>query len=67
MTPTSVLNIKLTLREREIATRYAQGETYAVIAAALGLSPSTVRNHLAHCYRKLNVNNKAELALRIAQ
>jgi DNA-binding CsgD family transcriptional regulator len=57
----------LTAREREIVERYAQGETYAVIAAGLGLSPATVRNHLAHCYRKLAVNNKAELARRVFQ
>ena len=63
---TSVLD-KLSPRKREIVTRYTQGETYAVIAAALGLSPSTVRNHLAHCYRKLGVHNKTELALRVAQ
>lgn len=55
----------LTQREREIVLRYAQGETHASIAAALALSPATVRNHLAHCYRKLAVNNKAELARRV--
>ena len=57
----------LSAREREIVERYAQGETYAVIAAGLGLSPATVRNHIAHCYRKLAVNNKAELARRVLQ
>jgi len=57
----------LSPREMDIATRYAQGKTYAEIAAALALSPATVRNHIAHCYRKLAVNNKAELALRVSQ
>lgn len=57
----------LSVREMDIVTRYAQGETYTVIAAALALSPSTVRNHIAHCYRKLAVNNKAELVLRVSQ
>lgn len=56
----------LTPREREIAIRFAMGEAYTTIATALGLSSSTVRNHLAHCYRKLSVNNKAELTLRLA-
>jgi len=55
----------LSPREREIATRYARGETYAAIALALGLAPTTVRNHIANCYRKLAVNNKTELAMRI--
>lgn len=57
----------LSPREREITTRYAHGETYAEIASALSLSPATVRNHIAHCYRKLAVNNKAELVRRVFQ
>ncbi len=57
----------LSAREREIVERYALGETYAAIAAGLGLSPATVRNHIARCYRKLAVNNKAELARRVLQ
>ncbi|MCA1925051.1 MAG: LuxR C-terminal-related transcriptional regulator [Thiobacillus sp.] len=57
----------LTAREREIVARFAQGETHAGIASSLGLSPATVRNHIAHCYRKLAVNNKAELARRVLQ
>lgn len=57
----------LSAREREIVERYAQGETHAHIAAALNLSPATVRNHIAHCYRKLAVNNKAELTRRVLQ
>ncbi len=57
----------LSPREREIVERYANGETHAGIAAALAISPATVRNHIAHCYRKLTVNNKAELAKRVLQ
>jgi DNA-binding CsgD family transcriptional regulator len=56
---------QLSGREREIATRYAGGETYSAIAASLSLSPTTVRNHIAHCFHKLGVNNKAELARRL--
>lgn len=55
----------LSPREGEIAKRYARGETHAVIALALGLAPTTVRNHIANCYRKLAVSNKTELALRV--
>lgn len=54
---------RLSPREREIARRYARGETYSAIALALAISPATVRNHLAHCFHKLSVSNKAELAL----
>jgi DNA-binding CsgD family transcriptional regulator len=53
---------KLTARESEIVMRFANGETYSTISAALSLAPATVRNHLSRCYRKLGVNSKAELA-----
>lgn len=56
---------QLSAREREIALRYASGETHSAIAGALSLSPATVRNHVAHCFRKLGVSNKVELALRL--
>ncbi len=54
---------RMTLSEREfaIAERYAAGETYKEIAAKLHIAPSTVRNHLAAVYRKLEVKNKPEL------
>lgn len=57
----------LSAREREIVEHFARGETHAAIALALGLSPATVRNHIAHCYRKLAVNNKAELVRCVLQ
>lgn len=56
---------QLSPREGEVATRYAAGETYSEIATRLSLSPATVRNHIAHCFRKLGVNNKAELVRRL--
>ena len=56
----------LTPREREVAEQYARGESSGAIARALGLSPATVRNHLASCYRKLAVNNRSELTLRVS-
>ena len=55
----------LSKREMEIATRYAKGNTYNEIASALVISPATVRNHISKCYRKLSVNNKAELLARL--
>ena len=56
---------RLAPREREVAESYAQGRTYAEIAAALSLSPATVRNHIAHCFKKLGVTNKSELIHRV--
>lgn len=54
---------RLAPREREVAELYARGRTHAEIAAALGLSPATARNHIARCFKKLGVNNKSELIL----
>lgn len=64
--PKSVLD-KLTGREADIVRRYASGETYAEIARALQLSPSTVRNHISHGFAKLNVKNKGQLASLLAK
>jgi len=52
----------LSSREREIAMLYAEGKTSKQIADELCISPTTVRNHVATVYRKLQVSNKAELA-----
>ena len=51
----------LSEREREIAERYADGQTYKEIAAALFRSPSTIRNHLVTIYKKLEIGSKVEL------
>ncbi|MBK7954177.1 MAG: helix-turn-helix transcriptional regulator [Candidatus Accumulibacter sp.] len=56
---------QLSQRQREIALRYTRGETYSAIATALSLSPATVRNHIAHCFKKLGVSNKLELVRRL--
>jgi DNA-binding CsgD family transcriptional regulator len=53
---------KLTTREIEIVSRYAIGSSSSDISVVLSLSPTTVRNHIANCYKKLGVNNKVELA-----
>ena len=49
----------LTERERQILIMVAQGTTDAAISADLGLSPNTVRNHLAALYRKIGVNRRS--------
>lgn len=51
----------LSSREREIALLYASGKTSTEIADELHISSTTVRNHLATIYRKLEINNKTEL------
>ncbi len=51
----------LSAREREIAQRFARGETNKQVAQVLGVSPATVRNHLSNIYDKLGVSHRAGL------
>jgi two-component system response regulator DesR len=55
----------LTAREHEVLLAAREHPTVALIAAALFLSPGTVRNHLSSVMQKLNVHNRAE-ALKVA-
>lgn len=55
----------LSPREIEIASAYAQGDTYQAIARRLGIAPSTVRTHLATIYRKVGVSTKLDLRKQI--
>jgi len=48
----------LTAREREILERIAAGETIAIMAHAIHLSPSTVKSHVESLYRKLGVSDR---------
>jgi DNA-binding CsgD family transcriptional regulator len=52
----------LTASERRVAKLAAQGLTNRQIAQALFVSPPTVVTHLSHCYQKLNVTSRQELA-----
>ncbi|MGZ4418201.1 MAG: response regulator transcription factor, partial [Gaiellaceae bacterium] len=55
----------LTAREREILEAVSNGETNALIAKRLWLSPYTVRAHLEHIFEKLNVKTRTEAAARL--
>jgi PAS domain S-box-containing protein len=55
----------LTSREYEIVVRLARGERVPIIARALFLSESTVRNHLTSVYRKFGVISQNELLDRL--
>jgi pimeloyl-ACP methyl ester carboxylesterase/DNA-binding CsgD family transcriptional regulator len=50
----------LTAREGEILERIAQGLDNAQIAAHLGMSEKTVRNHITHIFDKLGVENRPQ-------
>lgn len=52
---------RLSARQRDIATLYAEGQTGPQIAAQFGLSPSTVNNHLGVIFKKLAVSSKVQL------
>ncbi len=55
----------LTPREGQVLTLLAEGLTNKAIAARLGVSPDTVKDHLENVYRKLEVRDRVS-ALRRA-
>jgi DNA-binding CsgD family transcriptional regulator len=52
---------RLTQRQREIVEHVAMGHTNEAIARALGVSPNTLRNHLAEVFRRLDASNRADV------
>ena len=51
-------------RERDVLSAFATGATNPAIAATLGLSPNTVKQHASSIFRKLGVRNRAEAVAR---
>jgi DNA-binding NarL/FixJ family response regulator len=54
----------LTAKEREVLARLAEGRSNAAIAAALHVTPATVKTHLAHIYEKLGASDRNEAVVR---
>jgi DNA-binding NarL/FixJ family response regulator len=54
--------IALSPREREVLTLVAEGRSNKEIAAALFLSPNTVKTHVASLLNKLHADTRAQLA-----
>ena len=54
----------LSPRERELVELMAQGRDNAQIAASMGLSEKTVRNHITSVFAKLEVENRAQAIVR---
>ena len=50
----------LTDREHEILRCVANGQSNTAIAARLGISVYTVRNHLTHIFKKLGVHSRTQ-------
>jgi PAS domain S-box-containing protein len=58
--------VELTDREREVLRLLAKGMTTAAIAERLGISRTTVKNHVQHILSKLNAHSRLE-AIRRAE
>ncbi|MET0496068.1 MAG: response regulator transcription factor [Actinoplanes sp.] len=54
----------LSSREEEVLNLLAMGLSNASIAARLGLTEKTVKNHLNHVFAKLGVRNRTEAVVR---
>ena len=57
----------LTRREQQIAEHVARGLSNRQIAAECGISPETVKRHLASIYSKLAVPGRVVLAIHVLQ
>ena len=55
----------LSTREKEIACLLLSGKTNPEIGEELYISKNTVRNHVYHIYKKLNVSTRIELVNKI--
>ena len=64
--PIAQISPILSTREMEILTALKEGLAYKQIADGLFISEGTVRKHIEHIYRKLQVNNKVS-AVNIAR
>lgn len=60
-------SLGLTPRQQEICSRIADGEEYREIAAALGISASTVVDHVRRIHRRLGVRSRAKLIMLLEQ
>ena len=65
-TPDPALDTVLTPREVEILRLVASGMTNREVAAALFISPGTVRKHLENAYAKLGVRSRAQAVAALA-
>jgi len=64
-TPAGEKDYGLTPREKEILKALSQGNSYKMVAAALGISIDTVRTHIKRIYEKLQVHSQVEAISKI--
>jgi len=56
----AIASLGLTPRECEILDLLASGQTNQELARVLGVSPNTVKTHLAHLFAKLEVDRRVK-------
>ena len=59
--------VALTPREQQIALAIADGRTNRDIAARLGITEQTVKNHLTSIFVKVGVDNRLQLGLALVK
>jgi len=59
--------LDLSTREMEVLDALCRGRTNLEIAAALDISPFTVKNHVQRIFRKIGVTNRTQAAARYAE
>jgi two-component system nitrate/nitrite response regulator NarL len=66
-TPITPSPAPLTPREQQIASAIADGRTNRDIAARLGITEQTVKNHLTSIFEKVGVDNRLQLGLALVK
>ena len=61
-TPHGLARIRLSEREHEVLRHIAEGDSNKMIARALGLSPHTVKRHVANILDKLDARSRGQAA-----
>jgi len=57
----------LTRREREVALAVAEGKSNKLIAKECGISERTVKSHLTHIFKKLDIKDRVALIIYLNQ
>ena len=65
--PNQASVLDLSARETEVLEAMCRGRTNLEIAAALSISPFTVKNHVQRIFRKIGVTNRTQAAARYAE
>ncbi len=63
----STVDVRLSPRQREVLELMSEGVRAREIAARLGLSPTTVRNHIRGLLRRLDCHSQLEAVARARQ